>query len=106
LHYISHTWQKHGKLLCKLLALIVLLCFVSVSLLTVVFIVLHTDHDCIGELCSVCPLIHQTRKLSGLFRKAAPITFYLSAGLIITAIVQFVLFRIFNLVDIKARMNN
>ena len=107
------TWASKncGQFKRKLAALSFLLCFAIASLLATIFIITQADHDCIGEGCSVCVLIHNAQKLLERMSKAA-------LAILIAAVGQFTaitiwskydfLFRPYhlNLVSAKTRLNN
>lgn len=45
--------RKQGRLK-NMCAFIVLVCFVLVSILSLVFVVVHQHHDCHGDGCEIC----------------------------------------------------
>jgi len=108
---MSRTNKNYEQLKKKFAASSLLLCFVITSLLAAVFIITQTDHECIGEACTVCALIHNAQKLLERMSKAALAILIAVVGLFtaITAWSKFdFLFRPYhsNLVSVKTRLNN
>jgi len=90
----------------RLLVMIILACFVLLTLSAGIFTLLHAGHDCVGRTCTTCPAIkHSVQLVTG-------VTTALFAGL--NLVISFALIRnsrrlVFtfaNPVEIKARMNN
>ena len=94
----------------RLIAFLMLLCFVIVPLLTAVVIIIQADHCCIGEYCRVCALVNNAQKLLDRISKAVGAIF-VAAGLF-TAIAIWSKFDFLfrpchsNLVSAKIRLNN
>lgn len=58
---MQNKWKRHA-------ALLICLCFIFMSLFSIVFIAVEADHNCTGEHCPVCVCIHsagQTLKQLG-----------------------------------------
>jgi len=105
MHHMSQTNKT------RLIALLFLFCFVIASLTATVFIITQSNHDCIGEGCSVCALIHNAQKSLNRIGKAAVAILVTAMGLFtaITIWSKFdFLFRPYhsNLVSVKTRLNN
>lgn len=109
--YCALTKNKYkAKIRTKLTVLIVLLCFIAISLLTEAFIVTHAAHDCAGDSCPTCAHIHSAVLLLGQFGKAAWIIAAIGICWLIVRIAPIPggLHGIYasSLVDVKVRMNN
>ena len=88
----------------KIIAIIILCVFVFVPLATMIYAVTQIGHDCIGELCSICPSILTKQSLinnSNCF-------LILIAADIIAQSIQFIASEkdSINLIESKIRMNN
>jgi len=108
------TNKNCGQIIIKPVALSLLLCIVIIPLLTTVFMITladHDCHDCIGESCSVCALIHKAQKLLERIDKAAVVMLTVAVSLF-TAITIWSKFDFLfrpchlNLVSAKIRLNN
>lgn len=49
----------------KLMTLLILILFSATLLLSMTYIVLESDHDCIGAICPVCKQIHMIERFIG-----------------------------------------
>jgi len=111
MHRMSQIYKNCGQVKRRLIALLFLFCFVIASLTATIFIITQADHDCIGEGCSVCALIHNAQKLLERMSKAALAILIAAVGSFtaITIWSKFgFLFRPYhsNLVSAKTRLNN
>ncbi|MCL2426125.1 MAG: hypothetical protein FWD05_07285 [Oscillospiraceae bacterium] len=61
--YISQANKYRKRKTVDLLILILLLCLISVSLLSSVFISVYADHDCIGHGCHICVMIDNAKSI-------------------------------------------
>jgi hypothetical protein len=90
----------------RVLAVAVIICFTILSISTVAVVLIHSNHNCIGETCPVCPALKPGGQLITGFSTA------LFAGL--SLILTFALtnksvllnFQFANPVEAKTRMNN
>ena len=107
---ISQTNENYGQFKRRLIALSFLICFVIVSLSAAIFIITQANHNCIGESCPVCKLIHDVQKLLDRIGRAAIIVFAVAVGLFNAAITwakrNSVRVYSSNLVSVKTRLNN
>ena len=112
MHRMSQTNNKNcGQFKRKLAALSLLLCLVIASLLATVFIIAQADHDCAGEDCSVCALIHNAQNLLNRIGKATVAILVATMGLFTAITIWSKLDFLFkpyhsNLVNVKTRLNN
>ena len=110
MYRMSQAKKNSSQFTIRAIALSCLFCFVIAPLLTTVFIIAHTGHDChdlTGENCLVCLQINNAQKLLNRIAKAATILSIVIVGLL-TAITVWVKpgFYSSTLVGAKIRMNN
>lgn len=102
--------EKTAKAITRLIALIVLLCLISIPLFTEAFIVTHAAHDCHGEVCPICVQIHNAELLLERCGKVTGILLSMGICLFFVTIVPILrdIYRIYTstLVDKKVRLNN
>ena len=102
--------KKSARIIIRLIALILLICFVAVPLLAEVFIITRASHECFGEACPACAQIHKAESLLEQIGKAAGIIFLAVVVMAIVyagpLILELSKIHYFTLVDIKVRMNN
>ena len=70
----------------KIIAFALLLCFISISFLSVLFLIIHADHDCAGIIeaeCHVCVKIYNIKNLLKYFGKTVTSVFFVSLALLI-----------------------
>ena len=56
--------QNNKKINLGHIALILCICFIAFSLLTQIFIITHTNHDCLGADCPICKQINNMKTLA------------------------------------------
>ena len=59
----NKSGQKTKKTKFMRIALILCICFIAFSLISHIFLITNTNHDCTGNFCSVCNLINNTKTL-------------------------------------------
>ena len=107
---MPQTNKNCGQLKRRLIALSFLFCFIIVSLLATIFIIMQANHDCIGKGCPVCEQIHNVQKLLDRIGKAAVIMFVVVVGSF-TAITTWAKLNLLKvspstLISGKTRLNN
>jgi len=94
----------------RLVALVVLLCFIAITLFAEAFIITHADHNCHGDACSTCIQILNAESLLEQFGKVAGFLLIVGISLFIAIIVPFLpdLPEVYttSLVSKKVRMDN
>ncbi|MDR2532720.1 MAG: hypothetical protein LBC82_07755 [Oscillospiraceae bacterium] len=65
----------------KTLAVMLLLCFIAVSLLTVLIMALHTECFCTEKLCLVCPKIFKKRAILEQLMAAVAVVLFVYTGM-------------------------
>ena len=107
---MPQTNKNCEQLKRRLIALSFLFCFIIVSLLATITIIIQANHDCIGKDCPVCLQIHNAQKLLAPIYKAVLIT-SIAAVVLFTAFIHWTkldFFRVYlsTLVSVKIRLNN
>lgn len=69
------------KLTKKPLIIMLLMCFIAVSLLSLVILAMHSHCYCIKHLCDVCPKLFKKREVLGQFMNAVSVMIIICAGL-------------------------
>jgi len=93
----------------KLFATILLICLVSVTMMSAYFINENAVHDCVGASCCTCSRLYSAQNLLRLMEVAIVIAFFKSFGLFaIYTIVRHVEHRVClnTLFNLKVRYNN
>ena len=108
---MSQTNKSCGQVKRRLIALSFLLCFAIASLSATIFIITQADHECIGEACTVCVLIHNAQKLLDRIGKAVTGILIFAGGLFTAIHIWAKRGHLFspyhlNLVSVKTRLNN
>ena len=88
----------------RLVALSLLLCFVAAPLLTTIITIIHAEHDCIAEHCTVCAYVHKAQKPAAVILIVSACLF--SAIVTRTKIDFLIRCLLITLVSVKVRMNN
>jgi hypothetical protein len=89
----------------KLLAIAILMCIVIVSLSAAALVIIHSGHDCVGELCQLCPMLKQVEQ----FIKAVVVAFF---AIVFTFVMVFASIHgeksasFISLIEVKTRMND
>lgn len=53
---MQNKWKQH-------LVLLICLCFIFISLFSVIYIAVEADHDCTEEHCFICVCIHSAEQI-------------------------------------------
>ena len=101
--------ERHGRRKVMSPALVLLILFVSIIILSTVFLVMHANHDCIGVQCHICVIIKNVKSMLEHFGRAIAIT--LLPGTLLTATMISFTLRPFvilpsTLLDEEVKLNN
>ena len=92
------------------LALLILVCFFIVFLTTKIVIVTNINHDCIGDGCPICKLIHSAKTLIKQFSKILVSISGMGAALLVIPmamlIIEFLCIFFSSPITAKVRLDN
>ena len=55
--------ERHGRRKVTPPALVLLFLFISIIVLSTVFLVMYTNHDCVGAQCPICMIIKNVKSM-------------------------------------------